>query len=390
MAHHQNHHHHSYPHHHPHQNSTFNLAAAFRSPSNFLGYQFGPIGKENGITDDYHHVESVVSHPQSLHNSNNQYRATSSPINLFLGANCENSGSGGGVGNRSETNCDSGDSEENDNDEEEQDDSSIQIEDRAPANNNNNNLIKSATVSLDRDQNNQYHLNNPERGESLQQTTRSNSNNNLDYHLQKTSNNNNNNLSGNCESNRFNQSAENSPIRNYSPEQHFSGPINLNQRRLLSPIDSSRSYFSQKSENGFLSPIRRTSVGSQSPENLSASGRLLEFSGSGGHPSGKEMLEHKLPLSFLGPPLAALHSMTEMKSSMGDNNNNNTPGQTITSPNSGPQQTGPNGGAPNNPHGIDTILSRPPPVTTAGGFTALTGGGFHADYNSKMEFILRC
>ncbi|KAG4071284.1 hypothetical protein HA402_003988 [Bradysia odoriphaga] len=64
---------------------------------------------------------------------------------------------------------------------------------------------------------------------------------------------------------------------------------------------------------------------------------------------------HKLPLSFLGPPLAALHSMTEMKSG-------------------GHQQTNPGGHNAPNPHGIDTILSRPPPVTSAG-INALTNGG---------------
>ncbi|XP_070493382.1 homeobox protein Nkx-6.2 isoform X1 [Chironomus tepperi] len=58
------------------------------------------------------------------------------------------------------------------------------------------------------------------------------------------------------------------------------------------------------------------------------------------------MLDHKLQMSFLGPPLAALHSMTEMKSQ-------NSP------------QTSQNSQCVTNPHGIDSILSRPTPVTNA-------------------------
>lgn len=110
-----------------------------------------------------------------------------------------------------------------------------------------------------------------------------------------------------------------------------------------SPVDSSRSYPSQKSD-GYHSP-HQDSIGSRSPENLSGKQKSTI----------PDMLDHhKLPLSFLGPPLAALHSMTEMKSA-------------------GHQQTNPGGHNAPNPHGIDTILSRPPPVTSAG-INALTNG----------------
>lgn len=101
---------------------------------------------------------------------------------------------------------------------------------------------------------------------------------------------------------------------------------------------------------------------------------FLDFSqGRQSQPSA--MLEHKLPFNFLGPPLAALHSMTEMKTSLGgDSNNNNTSVPSMSSPNAGLTAQTMHGGAnAPNPHGIDTILSRPPPVTTAG-LNALTAG----------------
>lgn len=75
---------------------------------------------------------------------------------------------------------------------------------------------------------------------------------------------------------------------------------------------------------------------------------------------------HKLPLSFLGPPLAALHSMTEMKTS----NSGNSPNHLG---NSMQQTQSPHSSHGSNPHGIDTILSRPTPVTTSG-LSALTNG----------------
>ncbi|XP_053660650.1 homeobox protein Hmx [Anopheles marshallii] len=95
-----------------------------------------------------------------------------------------------------------------------------------------------------------------------------------------------------------------------------------------------------------------------------------------------DMLDHKLQLSFLGPPLAALHSMTEMKAAQHQQHSHpqQHPAQ---GPHSGPgspgghqtavSQTQTHSSAASNPHGIDTILSRPPPVTTAQ-LNALGGG----------------
>jgi hypothetical protein len=140
---------------------------------------------------------------------------------------------------------------------------------------------------------------------------------------------------------------------------------------------TSRSYSSHKNDDiGSRSPLHHNndSVGSQSPENLSSSrsAHNININNSNNHnnhnnssnnnnnnssnsnnnngihqnPSVSDMLDHKLQLSFLGPPLAALHSMTEMKSQ-------NSP------------QTSQNAQCVTNPHGIDSILSRPTPVTSA-------------------------
>lgn len=129
--------------------------------------------------------------------------------------------------------------------------------------------------------------------------------------------------------------------------------------------DSSRSYpTSQKSDEGdYYSPTHPDSVGSRSPENLSAaSATSLK--------KANTMLDHhKLPLSFLGPPLAALHSMTEMKSATANSGVNTSNSNSIQQ-----TQTQLNSHGTANPHGIDTILSRPPPVTTAAGLNALTSG----------------
>uniref|UniRef100_A0A182XX04 Uncharacterized protein n=1 Tax=Anopheles stephensi TaxID=30069 RepID=A0A182XX04_ANOST len=96
-----------------------------------------------------------------------------------------------------------------------------------------------------------------------------------------------------------------------------------------------------------------------------------------------DMLDHKLQLSFLGPPLAALHSMTEMKAAQHQQHGH--PQQhSAQGPHSGPGSPGPghqtavsqtqtHSSSASNPHGIDTILSRPPPVTTAQ-LNALGGG----------------
>lgn len=159
--------------------------------------------------------------------------------------------------------------------------------------------------------------------------------------------------------------------------------LSVNEQR-CSPVESLRSYpTSQKSDEGgnggsgvgYPSPSHPDSVGSRSPENLTASATKKSVG---------EMLDHhKIPLSFLGQPLAALHSMTEMKAASnhggggggGGGGNGNSANANITGNGIGLQQTqsqiGSHGAA--NPHGIDTILSRPPPVTSAG-LNALTSG----------------
>ncbi|ETN59659.1 hypothetical protein AND_008746 [Anopheles darlingi] len=100
-----------------------------------------------------------------------------------------------------------------------------------------------------------------------------------------------------------------------------------------------------------------------------------------------DMLDHKLHLSFLGPPLAALHSMTEMKAAQQQQQQQQqqqhpSSSSSIISSNSRIPDRSNNSSssrfhirvlAHRNPHGIDTILSRPPPVTTAQ-LNALGGG----------------
>lgn len=160
--------------------------------------------------------------------------------------------------------------------------------------------------------------------------------------------------------------------------------LRVNEHR-CSPVESLRSYpTSQKSDEGesvgcrgsgtgYHSPTRPDSVGSRSPENLTASTKKTV---------GDMLDHHKIPLSFLGQPLAALHSMTEMKSSLNNGgigvscaDNGNATDANHTGNGIGLQQTqshiSTHGAA--NPHGIDTILSRPPPVTSAG-INALTSG----------------
>ncbi|XP_059621101.1 homeotic protein empty spiracles [Phlebotomus argentipes] len=166
----------------------------------------------------------------------------------------------------------------------------------------------------------------------------------------------------NCASSRdedtphYATSRDNSPLHpNLPPESPDGAGKRLDTD---SPVESSRSYLSQKSDDitGYHSP-QNDSIGSRSPENLTGR-RSLDYP-SAGQKNVSDMLDHKLPLSFLGPPLAALHSMTEMKS----------PGGTAVTQT--PSQSNQTGTA--NPHGIDNILSRPPPVTSAG-LSALTGG----------------
>jgi hypothetical protein len=209
-------------------------------------------------------------------------------------------------------------------------------------------------------------------------------------------------LNGDKEAKRR-DSRDNSPSNSAGKYYHLSSPVTSDDivvRRpddTDSPVGSSRSFSSQKNEDFDYHSSHNDSLGSHSPENLSSShnnnnnnnnnslsnnnnnnnnsGSLLvngnscsnnnnnNNSSSGSNKkvqptSINDMLDHKLHLSFLGPPLAALHSMTEMKSQ-------GSP-QTATHNSQG--------GAPN-PHGIDTILSRPPPVTSAQ-LNALAGGKF--------------
>ncbi|KAL5293359.1 NKX6-1 family protein [Megaselia abdita] len=160
-------------------------------------------------------------------------------------------------------------------------------------------------------------------------------------------------------------------------------PVSTRQYDNPSPVDSSKSYaISHRSSGG------ENSESSPPPSSHYFSEQR----------HAAEMLDHKLPLSFLGPPLAALHSMAEMKSPGAHNNNNNTSSNNnnnnsssngnsnVNSSNSvngsfgglanhhQPQTTPHNTHGTANPHGIDTILSKPPAVTSAG-LSALTGGG---------------
>lgn len=143
--------------------------------------------------------------------------------------------------------------------------------------------------------------------------------------------------------------------------------INFDRASSESPetqrCDSTRSYpTSQKSDEGdYYSPTHPDSVGSRSPENLSS------VTATATKKSNNMLDHHKLPLSFLGPPLAALHSMTEMKSGNVNSAVNTSNANSIQQTQSQLTSHG------SNPHGIDTILSRPPPVTTAG-LNALTSG----------------
>lgn len=160
-------------------------------------------------------------------------------------------------------------------------------------------------------------------------------------------------------------------------------PVSTRQYDNPSPVDSSKSYAishrSSGGENSESSPPPSSNYFSEQRHT--------------------EMLDHKLPLSFLGPPLAALHSMAEMKSPGAHNNNNNTSSNNNNNNHSSSNGNsnvnsssnsvnGSFGGLANhhqtqttphnthgtaNPHGIDTILSKPPAVSSAG-LSALTGG----------------
>lgn len=166
-------------------------------------------------------------------------------------------------------------------------------------------------------------------------------------------------------------------------------------------VDSSKSFsVSQRSsEEAGNNSESSPPPADYSPENLS--NRKFTSSNTG-HPLGIHNnnnigLDHKLPLSFLGPPLAALHSMTEMKTAGNNIANNGSYGASqnahimaenrVTSSSAGvagTTTTQTQGTA--NPHGIDTILSKPPPVTSAG-LSALTGGKF-AIFCEKLRSFL--
>lgn len=184
-------------------------------------------------------------------------------------------------------------------------------------------------------------------------------------------NNNNVHLNKNLHENIHNKSYKELNSRENSPRETNYRVDSPDKRRAdtCSPDESSRSYSSQKNDDaGSQSPLHNhnnDSLGSQSPENLtsrhssSANGNNNNSNSIAKSNQQKlnDMLDHKLNLSFLGPPLAALHSMTEMKSQIS------------------PQQTSHASQAPQNPHGIDSILSRPTPVTSSN-LNAL-GGSFN-------------
>lgn len=203
----------------------------------------------------------------------------------------------------------------------------------------------------------------------------------------------------------FNEQNKEDEVNVLSRENSPNGRVNYNsdssdvrEKRLdtCSPVESNRSYSSQNKDDltGYHSP-HNDSVGSRSPENLSHVGAnnpaISSNNGSyapnnnnasaltnnnnlinNNHLKGKthtisDMLDHKLQMSFLGPPLAALHSMTEMKVQGG------SPVQAMSPQTQAHQTAMMGGGGAPNPHGIDNILSRPPPVTSAQ-LNALGGG----------------
>lgn len=188
-------------------------------------------------------------------------------------------------------------------------------------------------------------------GENFNYQNNNNNNNNVQL--------NNKNIDSSGHKNNYNNNSEvhsrgNSPRDNYRVD----SPIDK-RADTCSPEETSRSYSSHRNEDiGSRSP-NNDSLGSQSPENLSSSKSQSSCNKNKNNINHSDMLDHKLQLSFLGPPLAALHSMTEnsiMKSQ-------NSP------------QTSQNSQCPTNPHGIDSILSRPTPVTSAH-LNAALGGNF--------------
>lgn len=182
---------------------------------------------------------------------------------------------------------------------------------------------------------------------------------NSDSFCYQNNSSNNNNIINNNNAHLNNKNLENSAHKGYSevnsrensPRENYR--VDSPEKRLetCTPDETSRSFSSHRND-GSPSPIHHhsDSVDSQSPENLTSKSQ----SQSNKNPSVNDMLDHKLQLSFLGPPLAALHSMTEMKSQNSPKATQNS--QCVT-----------------NPHGIDSILSRPTPVTSAHLNAALGG-----------------
>ncbi|XP_046867731.1 homeobox protein Nkx-6.1 isoform X2 [Drosophila willistoni] len=182
-------------------------------------------------------------------------------------------------------------------------------------------------------------------------------------------------------------------------------------------VDSAKSFALSQRSSGGEEPCQNSESTSPPPPDFSPENLTSRNSSKFHHPhanphlsininnnnnNNNNSMDHKLPLSFLGPPLAALHSMTtEMKSTQGGPVVNgaglsvgvsgvggSSTGNTMSyahSPNShliserggsggnSSTSTTTNSQGAANPHGIDTILSKPPPATSAG-LSALTGG----------------
>lgn len=181
------------------------------------------------------------------------------------------------------------------------------------------------------------------------------------------------------------QNSESSPPPpDYSPENLTSRKYQQHSSSGLNPLSLHNSNSNHSSSNNINNSNNNMGVSLHHNNNNNSS------------------LEHKLPLSFLGPPLAALHSMTtEMKTApgvgvgVGGGAGSGVPGaagnslyghspnshlisERVAGSSSSGSSTTTNSQGAANPHGIDTILSKPPPVTSAG-LSALTGGEYEAE-----------
>ncbi|XP_055302264.1 brain-specific homeobox protein [Sitodiplosis mosellana] len=295
--------------------------AAFRSPG-FLGAHGFTFGAAH--IDNYrdHSPESFIEHPSptSIHTINNNYNNSNN--------NQNSANSLSALQQNYSTNSSS------------------------PTNTNKYLSARSSPPTRDAYLSSDYYHNNNTTTASAIKAAIENHQNNSDYIL----------------SERHPSSQKNSELQLNNNHNSNSSLVNINRRFSESPetqrCDSSRSYpTSQKSDEGdYYGPNHQCdSVGSRSPENLSSSTATATKK------SNNMLDHHKLPLSFLGPPLAALHSMTEMKSNTGNSALNTTNSNSFQQTQSQLSSHG------SNPHGIDTILSRPPPVTSAG-LNALTSG----------------